>query len=313
METLSEREYLQRSTDVPLTGFKEKSINRLINSKQTPSILNIETNHIKRDFKRDIKDIVPLIEYQLWLEAGKLDKANLKSSTADANVNYNSNLWRNYCCSIGLISTRNNSSVSEAISTLYPINIPPPSRIGPNTLSKYYQENRKHLFKTDKEYVVKKEKVEKEDARMKMLRLKSEMRNPPLDWNGNILPPKNFKKYPPPASYTSDIFKSFESESAINLPAATPNQAHLNSNATLANSSTGNLLLKTKTKSTPSQMNVLVSINKLELLADQKKNTPVKRRPVYLKKLSFKQNHPNFNQVVQEQQMKALLKSSNFN
>jgi hypothetical protein len=40
-------------------------------------------------------------------------------------------------------------------------------------------------------------KVDKEAAMMKYLRLKSEMRNPPLDHNGNILPPKNFKKYPP--------------------------------------------------------------------------------------------------------------------
>ena len=70
MDSVFEREYLYKPADVPLTGFKEKPINRLSTLKQTPSVLAIEANHLKRDFPKDTRDIVPLLEYQLWLEAG---------------------------------------------------------------------------------------------------------------------------------------------------------------------------------------------------------------------------------------------------
>ena len=53
------------------------------------------------------------------------------------------------------------------------------------------------MFKTDKTYKLAVARSENEATIMKYLRLKSEMRNPPLDFNGNILPPKNFKIYPP--------------------------------------------------------------------------------------------------------------------
>lgn len=70
-ETVFEREFLYKSTPVPLPGFKEKSVNRLVNLSQPPSVLNIEVNHLKRNFSKKSQDIVPLLEYQLWLEAGK--------------------------------------------------------------------------------------------------------------------------------------------------------------------------------------------------------------------------------------------------
>ncbi len=110
---------------------------------------------------------------------------------------FNSNLWRNFRNASGLMTTRK-GTVSEAVSTLYPINIPSPSQIGMNTLSSFYQENKRNMFKTDKTYKLAVARSENEATIMKYLRLKSEMRNPPLDYNGNILPPKNFKIYPPP-------------------------------------------------------------------------------------------------------------------
>lgn len=53
------------------------------------------------------------------------------------------------------------------------------------------------MFRTEKTYNLAVARSENEATIMKYLRLKSEMRNPPLDFNGNILPPKNFKTYPP--------------------------------------------------------------------------------------------------------------------
>ena len=196
MNPINERECINYPTTDRLSGFTDRYINRLTTHKPTPTMLTIESNHLKRELNRDPKNITPLLEYQLWLEAGKLDKMNFKSLEGDNKITYNSNLWRNFRNSAGLLSNRK-GTVSESISTLYPINIPSPSQIGPYTLAKYYQENKNSLFKSDKTYNVAVAKVENEATLMKYLRLKSEMRNPPLDWNGNILPPKNFKRYQP--------------------------------------------------------------------------------------------------------------------
>ena len=64
------------------------------------------------------------------------------------------------------------------------------------------------MFKTEKTFNLAVARSENEATIMKYLRLKSEMRNPPLDFNGNILPPKNFKIYPPPEK--AHIFKAIQ-------------------------------------------------------------------------------------------------------
>lgn len=195
MTTVNEKEFLGPIHRVPLTGFTEKPINRLASTKFQPSILTIETNHVKRGIKKNIKDINPLLEYQLWLEAGKMDKSIIKSENSNETLSFNSNIWRNYRSSAGLYEEKK-SGVSESIASLYPINIPPPSRVGSNSLKRYYEQN-KNIFKSEEAFEHAMEKVDKEASLMKYLRLKSEMRNPPLDYDGNILPPKNFRKYPP--------------------------------------------------------------------------------------------------------------------
>lgn len=199
METIYQREYVSKPGDmILLPGFSNRPCSKQALSNQTAhrSRLKLETNLVKRDAKRSFNKIMPLLEYQLWLEAGKLDKASFKSEHSDAEVCFNSNLWRNFRNASGLMTTRK-GTVSEAVSTLYPINIPSPSQIGMHTLSSYYQENKRNMFKTDKTYKLAVARSENEATIMKYLRLKSEMRNPPLDFNGNILPPKNFKIYPP--------------------------------------------------------------------------------------------------------------------
>ncbi len=199
METLYHREYLPQytfSTD-SYPGFVQHPINRLAFQRPPATSLSLETNRIKRDMSRTTKNIVPLLEYQLWLEAGKLDKLNFKNEKADPDVVFNSNLWRNFRSSSGLIDTNKKNNVIETVSSLYPINIPSPSQVGANTLSNFYEQNRYNMFKDDKTYNLTVARVEHEATFMKFLRLKSELRNPPLDFDGNIIPPKNFQTYPP--------------------------------------------------------------------------------------------------------------------
>lgn len=192
---MNDKEYILSPTHAHLSGFTDRAINRLANTRLKPNILAIETNHVKRGINKNYKDISPLLEYQLWLEAGKMDKACIRATNNDESLSYNSNIWRNYRSSAGLYSGRS-SGVNESIASLYPINVPAPSQVGPNSLKRYFEQN-KSIFKSEEAYRKAVEKVDKEATSMKYLRLKSEMRNPPLDYNGNILPPKNFRKYPP--------------------------------------------------------------------------------------------------------------------
>ena len=222
METnIYEREYLLKHTNVPFTGFTNRApatvlgalaatASHVATSRPATDILSIETNHLKRDMKKNLNEAVPLLEYQLWLEAGKLDKQLFKSdesTTGSAvNISFSSNVWRNFRNSTGLSSMRR-MKISEATANLYPIKVPAPSYLGPNTLTKYYEQNKENLFRSNKAFYLAKHKAEKESTMMRYLRLKSELRNPPLDHNidNNILlmPPKNFRVYPPPAHVLS--------------------------------------------------------------------------------------------------------------
>jgi len=159
--------------------------------------------------------------------------------------------------------------VSEAISTLYPVLIPVPSQVGSNTLARYYEQNKKNIFKSDKTYYSAMDKVEREAAMMKYLRLRTEMRNPPLDFNGNILPPRNFKQYPP-YSKANTLGSAMKSEDGINYP-------HLNKTNLDLNISGPN------------------------------------RKQFLPTKLIFRENHPDFDKVVLEQQIKGLYRSNTNN
>lgn len=188
--------YLYKTKNVNFPGFSNNPLNVLTTSKQLPNILKIETRQLTREIKsnKSYRDLKPLIEYQLWLEAGKLDKANFKSQSSNENANicFQSNVWRNFKNSCGLKSVNTNSTITESIASLYPMNIPVPSQLGSNTLAKYYKDNNLKAVKTNENLI---KKLEKEAALMKYLRLKSELRNPPMDMNGRILPPANYNNY----------------------------------------------------------------------------------------------------------------------
>lgn len=287
MTSVYEREFLSKDKAVPLMGFKEKPINRLVSSKPIPNILNIESNHLKRNFKHDARDVVPLLEYQLWLEAGKMDKANYRSATADPAVSFDSNMWRNFRNSVGVFSAKKRSStVSEAISEMYPLNIPAPSQVGRNTLAKYYENNRRGLFKTEKQYDLAVKRADKEASVMKYLRLRSEMRNPPLDWDGQILPPKNFVKYPPASQ--SHLFDSVLDD-GVQYP-------HL----------TTSRMSDSERHRTVHRVDLKLASNAVAF------NKPPVNRPKP-SKLIFRKTHPNFDQVVLEQQIKGIFRVASAN
>lgn len=193
-----EREFLLKDKNPNEIAFKDRSVSKLATLKAPVNILNIEANHIKRtNIKSHPNGIVPLLEYQLWVEAGKikLDTKNQEYGSENglggritrglvdesSSSLVNSNIWRNFKSSCGFMNNKK-GNVSESIALLYPINIPSPSRLSSTyTLSDYFKENKKKLFKTDKTFNLLLKKYESENALMKYLKLKSEMRRPPLD------------------------------------------------------------------------------------------------------------------------------------
>ncbi|XP_037371244.1 testis-expressed protein 52 [Talpa occidentalis] len=71
--------------------------------------------------------------------------------------------------------------------------VPPPSLLGPNSFLAFIHSTPIFLDVNRKKQVIC--KTMKELREVEKLKLRSEARAPPLDINGNILPPKNFKKY----------------------------------------------------------------------------------------------------------------------
>lgn len=260
------------------------------------------------------------------LEAGKMDKRNFKSETADRNICFNSNLWRNFRQSAGIpSSSAQKGTVSESISALYPVNIPVPSNMGPHTLSKYYEQNKKSFFKTEKSYQLASSKLDKEAAIMKYLRLKSEMRNPPLDYNGNILPPRNFKKYPPIVkAYTigslGNSIQDFPHDNTFvsNDDYVSKNQLSIGNNLySNYNNNNNNNSHIVNNQQQVERLNTVVTMNtsylndKINVESARKLNpsgNSSKQVKKYSSKLIFKENHPNFEKVVFEQQIKNGIK-----
>ena len=188
-------------------------------------------------------------------------------------MTYNSNLWRNFRSSSGLVAETKKGNVTEAISDLYPMTIPSPSQIGLNTLSSFYEQNRFNMFKSDKSYNLALSRAENDATIMKFLRLKSELRNPPLDFDGSILPPKNFKSYPPiPLNKRINSSKSEDYYYRKLKSSKSSGQSNLNLNSQVDFSS--DMTFK----------------NSIGVQAT--------------KKLVHRDNHPNFDKVLVEKQIK---------
>jgi hypothetical protein len=276
-----EREFLLKDKNPHEYAFKERSVSKLATLKAPVNILNIEANHVKRtNLKSHPNGIVPLLEYQLWLEAGKLklDSKNAEFGSENglggrevrglsdetSNSLVNSNIWRNFKSSCGF-SNNKKGNVSESIALLYPINIPSPSRLSSTyTLSDYFRENKKKLFKTDKTFNLLLKKYESENALMKYLKLKSDMRRPPLD----------------------RLFSSLE----------TPTKSIENINE---------LDVKTFRKKKISRGIVSATIDSQQRLQTTPITQFITSHQKVPSKISYRQTHPDYDRVLFEQQVKG--------
>ncbi|XP_053385142.1 testis-expressed protein 52-like [Mercenaria mercenaria] len=197
MPTLEERENLMKPKEVRHPGFHPKPIQRLAVRKPPRTMLNIECNHYLRSSTEEFAHGHPTMEYKLWLEAGK-HGAPFPQRPDD---NFNSNVWRNFRRQYGFHTNAEGSKMSDVIAAMYPLNIPAPSKVGEQTFEKYIRETK--LFQSDKFKTLAMSRTKSDVEEFRKLRIKSLGRNPPIDEDGKILPPENFKKYehrfiPPP-------------------------------------------------------------------------------------------------------------------
>ena len=115
------------------------------------------------------------------------------------------------------------------IADIYPLTLPKPSSIGESTYEKFLQETK---------FPVKKQKIldlqqqgTRQILQSRTLKVHSECRAPPTDWEGNILPPANFRKYPRRRSiYSTDdweyIYRSYTSPVSRKINYTLPNSPY---------------------------------------------------------------------------------------
>ncbi|KAI0235513.1 hypothetical protein LSAT2_013955 [Lamellibrachia satsuma] len=94
---------------------------------------------------------------------------------------------------------------------MYPLNIPAPSRQGKYTYANFLRETNLVRDHALKRRIL--ETTRNDVSEFKWLRLKSDLRHPPMDTKGNIQPPRNFKKYktrfvPPPTPEADSTSKN---------------------------------------------------------------------------------------------------------
>ncbi|XP_055973759.1 testis-expressed protein 52 [Sorex fumeus] len=116
--------------------------------------------------------------FHTWQDVGQLPAA----FPARPNIHYDSNIWR----------WLTNASAHRQAPT--ETSVPPPSRLGAHSFLTFIYCN--PIFRDTKR---KKQVIAKTQTMLQQgqkLQLRSEARVPPLDAKGNILAPKNFKKFP---------------------------------------------------------------------------------------------------------------------
>ncbi|XP_072340065.1 testis-expressed protein 52-like isoform X2 [Scyliorhinus torazame] len=132
------------------------------------------------------------LKHHNWLDVGKFTP--IFSNRPDKE--FNSNVWRCYVSKDSeKHSTTGKARVSKLIASLYPIAIPPPSKMGENTWLQFVSCGNLYIDLQGKKKAI--TILEKELEHNRKLMIKSESRMPPIDSHGNILPPGHIKGHTP--------------------------------------------------------------------------------------------------------------------
>ena len=145
-------------------------------------------------------------QHRLWLDISAIDITEMEKMDKD----YNSNLWKNFRfvrsgktlkgsgsktnISVPVVlKTDHERAFRDDVAKNYPLKIPKPSRVGEHTYEKFIGLAR---FSDEKRKTIQLHTKKTQNLEKKELKIRSECRAPPLDCEGHLLPPANFKKYP---------------------------------------------------------------------------------------------------------------------
>lgn len=178
MPTLEEREKLMSDASPHMSGFTPRPVEQLAKQRRPHEMIDIECRHFLRSSPETTAHQHPTVQYQLWLEAGK----HKPPFPARPDPNYNSNVWRNFRRQYGFQTTADGRKMTDVIAAMYPLNIPPASKVGVQTFEKYIQETSLFKDQKNKAMAIKQTRADMEEFRR--LKYKTEARNPPLDQSG---------------------------------------------------------------------------------------------------------------------------------
>ena len=86
-----------------------------------------------RTFPQESAIIYPLQSYKTWIDAGHLDPLVLDQPDPE----YNANVWRHFRNKEGITFPGERKRISSVVAAMYPLQIPPPSRMGDFTYARF--------------------------------------------------------------------------------------------------------------------------------------------------------------------------------
>ncbi|EDO49159.1 predicted protein [Nematostella vectensis] len=181
-----------------------------------------------RSFVRQAPCLLPhrttnTVQQRLWLDITELDTTNIEHKDEQ----YNSNMWKNFKFvrskqsaaessktlspqpkerilkqgDARLIDMETDHHVRGNIADIYPLKVPHPSRIGDNTYDKFLGEAKLTERKRNR---IARQLQNSQDFRIRQMKIRSECRAPPLNWEGEIVPPQTFRRYPHRFNYDQE-------------------------------------------------------------------------------------------------------------
>ncbi len=178
MPTIEERETLLKRTNPPRSGFTPRPVQKLATQRRPRDMLSIECNHVIRVSTEENTHSIPVLAYLMWQEAGKHRPPD------NPDPAYNSNVWRNFRQQYGIPRRSKGEKINRMIAEMYPMAIPPASKVGTNTYSKFLLES--DIVKNPKHYQVALQQATRDTEELHRMRLHSDLRCPPLDEDGKL-------------------------------------------------------------------------------------------------------------------------------
>ncbi|XP_039267548.2 testis-expressed protein 52-like isoform X2 [Styela clava] len=187
--SLKERERLFDDPRVHFTAFSPRPESSLAVQKPPPMTdSKIQLRHKVRTPVEDTTIIYPLPTYQTWVDASDLEPIPVTKPDPE----YNSNIWRNFSKDHGFSCNANGRATSALVASMYPVPIPPPSRMGNFSYGRFIQYG--DIMKSKEAKAKKIETTERELNEMKRLKVMTTARVPPIDNRGRIIAPMTLRR-----------------------------------------------------------------------------------------------------------------------